>query len=236
MPESEVRLPCPVCLGTKMTKLPMAQRHELMLDQCERCGGMWFDHGEVEELRRLKPRARWRRAVLSTDAFSMTCHSCSAMMDRNAAACPVCDWSNDLDCPTCTQLMERRKFQGLHLDFCAACRGVWFDRIELEEIWELQVDSVLKRDKARPSSKLRQVSSTAGDVGYLAAEVAFNAPELVVAGIQVAGHGAEAGTSLITETVSTAPEVIGAAVEATGELAAGVFETIFDIVGAVFSA
>ncbi len=230
MHEAEGRLPCPVCLGIKMSKLPLAQKNNLLLDQCERCGGMWFDADEVKKLRLLRPKIRWRKAVLSTDAYSMTCHGCHAVMDRNAARCPACERDNVLDCPVCDRSMERRQVQGLHLDFCRSCQGVWFDRIELAEIWNLNVDKVKARGTA--------VAWQAGDAVSVGAEVAdfmlWN-PDIAAAGARAIGHSVEAVASVTSTIANTGPETIGTMIEATGELAGAVFEAIADIVGGILN-
>ena len=51
---SETRWPCPVCLGVKMEKTVVGKGEggpdSLTLDHCARCGGMWFELGEVQRL------------------------------------------------------------------------------------------------------------------------------------------------------------------------------------------
>jgi Zn-finger nucleic acid-binding protein len=227
MLEAEFRHPCPVCLGVKLSKLRIVTDAYLVLDRCERCGGVWFDAGEVTRLRTLRPEAAWQKVALAADAFRMQCHSCQAIMDRNAEHCPACRWRNQVDCPACGRPMERREVQGLHLDFCRACRGVWFDRIELAEIWNLHLDASSKRK----SAALQEAATLAAGVGEVAAEVVFWNPELLVVGGRALGHGAKAAAELAGQ----APEVLGAAVEAGGNLAGSVFEAIADIIGGIFN-
>ena len=215
-----------MCLGVKLSKVRFVPQ-ELVLDRCERCGGIWFDEGEVEQLRKLKRRAIGQKIALDAEAFRMKCHSCQTIMNRNAERCPACRWRNVVDCPVCARPMERREVQGLHLDLCAACRGVWFDRIELAEIWNLHVGA----PGSRGSTALEDAAQVAAGVGEVAAEVVFWNPELLVVGGQALGHGAKAAAEL----ASGAPEVLGAAVEAGGELAGSVFEAIAEIIGSVFS-
>ena len=56
----------------------------MALDHCKSCGGMWFDRGEVEQLRRARPQGAATIVKLSERAFQMRCHSCHAFMDKNA--------------------------------------------------------------------------------------------------------------------------------------------------------
>ena len=65
MTELEARYPCPVCLGVQMVKTPVrptrrGQSGGVLLDHCERCGGVWFEAGEVQQMRQLRPELLWR--------------------------------------------------------------------------------------------------------------------------------------------------------------------------------
>ncbi len=247
MPEPEVRHPCPVCLGVKLSKVRFVPR-DLVLDRCQRCGGIWFDQGEVEQLRKVRRGKARRKIVLTGDAFHMQCHSCRAVMDRNAERCPVCQWRNVIDCPVCTRVMERREVEGLHLDVCAPCRGVWFDRIELAEIWNLRAAAagVLGAAAAvawqsggesgeaqgiAADAALDTAVEIAAGVADTAAEVLIWNPDLLVTGGRALSQGARAAAELISE----APEVLGAVAEAGGDLAGSVFEVIAGIIEALFS-
>jgi len=221
----ETRHPCPVCLGVMMAKLRVVSGDELTVDRCERCGGVWFDAGEVTRLRTLRPVTQWRQIALGDDAWRMPCHGCQALMDRNAERCPACGWENAVDCPTCARPMTRRLVDGWHLDVCVHCRGVWFDRIELAGIWNLQADALEKRRASAGA-----LGGAAESVAEVAAEVLIWNPGLVAIGAQAVGHGARAAVAV----ASHAPEVFGAVVEVTGDLAGKVFEVIAEIVGAVF--
>src|SRR5436853_562362 len=46
----ESKMPCPVCLGVTMTKVTLGAggKNALTLDHCGRCGGIWFDGGDLE--------------------------------------------------------------------------------------------------------------------------------------------------------------------------------------------
>ncbi len=238
----EGRLPCPVCLGVKLVKVRPGQAPgtvapdrevepqaaasgALVLDRCERCGGIWFDAGEVDKLRQLERPVIGEKIGLDADAYNMQCHSCQSVMERNAERCEVCRWRNLVDCPVCARTMERRDVEGLHLDFCTPCRGVWFDRIELAEIWNLHAGALGKR-RVNGVATAAEVAAGAADV---AAELLIWNPELFVWGGQALGHGARAAAHLLSE----APEVLSAAVGAGGDLAGSVFEVVAEIIGAL---
>ena len=226
---AEERRPCPVCLGVKLTKRNAAPAGELVLDRCERCGGIWFDAGEVMKLRNAQSPEAWRKVSLSAEAYKMSCHGCRALIDRNAARCPACGWRNVLGCPMCARPMERREVRGHHLDFCDLRHGVWFDRIELAEIWNLEVEAAAKR-------RSPVAWEAAGDAAYVGAEamefLLWN-PDLAEAGARAVAGGARAVAMAASELAVDAPQILSGVVEATGDLAGGVFEAIFEIIGAI---
>lgn len=39
-----------------------------------------------------------------------------------------------MKCPRCDGLLDERERQGVTVDVCASCRGVWLDRGELEKL------------------------------------------------------------------------------------------------------
>jgi Zn-finger nucleic acid-binding protein len=196
---------------------------DLVLDSCERCRGIWFDHGETHRLRGLQFKALKGKVVLGDAAFKMFCHSCHELMDRNADRCPVCNWQNRIQCPVCGKPMKLVKYMNFSLDCCHECRGVWFDNIELSEIWNSQFPSAATAESLAPAS-------WTDDSSYLwrAADVldAIGLDGFVATG-KAAGHGA-------SEVVTTAPELAGAVGEGTVEAAGEIFEVIGCIIAGIF--
>ena len=222
MPEREPRYPCPVCLGTRMEKLQPSADVDLRLDYCRRCGGIWFDAGEVDRLRQCHPRALAAHVVLGQDAHRMKCHTCHASMPRNADHCPACKWKNAVLCPTCGRPLRPVEQAGVKLDVCRHCRGAWFDNVELAAIWNRQVDALARRERR---------DLTAGDVpgDYFLLDAFLWAPHLGL-------HGMEGGASVVDAAASAGgvAEVAGNVVEGAGDLAGSVFESIASIIGDLF--
>ena len=220
---TETRWPCPVCLGVKMEKTTLGTGGEgsgsLILDHCTRCGGMWFELGEVRRLSFERPESLWSRIPVRDEPHRGQCHSCRAFLDRDAPKCDGCGAKTRLDCPACDTTMLQVRQDTLTLDVCKRCKGVWFDHHELEEIWKLERGRFLaKRGKGGELEDRKRVSGT--DVLF---ETLFWTPDLVFLGAHAAGHGAVA-----------AAEAAPAALDAVGEAAGGVFETIVEIVAGIF--
>src|SRR5437016_85472 len=83
----ETRLPCPVCL-VMMDKAQVKGRSGfLTLDHCQRCGGVWFERGEVQALASREPAALWAEVAPRADIPNPPCHSCRSPLDRDAETC-----------------------------------------------------------------------------------------------------------------------------------------------------
>lgn len=219
----QARYPCPVCLGVKLRKTSIGEDGDLVLDHCERCGGVWFELGEVQALRRVRPRALWSRIAQRPEPHRMACHDCRTLMGRHDPVCPACGWKNRLDCPVCQVPMEHASHEGIRLDACRECRGVWFDHDELAAIWNRALGRAL-------AGRRRGKLSEAGAESLFLVEALAYDPFLAFYGVHAAGHVLGAGA----EVLSHAPEAAGGVVEAAGEVAGGLFETIVEIIGGLF--
>lgn len=232
MPDIEPRYPCPVCLGVRLAKTRVGPRGELVLDSCGRCGGIWFELGEVQQLTRHRPHTLWDRVARRDEPFRMQCHSCHAPMDRNAASCPTCDWRNTIDCPICDRPMQAELHEGLRLDVCRTCKGVWFDHVELEAIWSLALERVTHRS---PGSRLAPRTGGAIDVAEdsaitLTYALAYS-PEILFYGARAAGYAVSASADVL----ANAPEAAAGLAAGVGEAAASVFESVLEIINGLFS-
>jgi len=45
-----------------------------------------------------------------------------------------------MKCPSCSGALEEIDNEGVSLDFCSDCKGIWFDRGEVSEYFELSRD------------------------------------------------------------------------------------------------
>ena len=223
MPELAIRYPCPVCLGVQMQKTPVGPRgSQVVLDWCRRCGGIWFEAGELLRVRNRAPDELWKRVARRKRRFNMQCHSCLAWMDRGTEKCPACGWRNRIDCPQCQRQIEPRTHQGLTLDACNGCKGVWFDHDELAAIWTMSLAAALERRSG--------AEAVAVDGGVGLVDVLVYSPDLVFYGAHAAGHVVGASAELLAH----APEAAIGAVEVVGEAAGSVFEVILSIIGGIF--
>ncbi|UCG87241.1 MAG: zf-TFIIB domain-containing protein [Gemmatimonadota bacterium] len=230
MTDLSPRLPCPTCLGVAMEKLKPVRDHELVLDYCRRCGGVWFDAGEVRALRQVRPKGLGGAVELRETAFRMPCHSCLTAMNRDAQQCPACGWKNLLNCPKCQQRMERMERDGLTLDACRSCRGVWFDNHELAQIWNMEM--------RRNLPTVRRTNGAVTVADYFLLDAFLWAPDLVFLSASGVAHGASAAAGAAADVaaggLSGIADTAGGAVEATAEAAGGVFETIAEIIASLF--
>ena len=104
--------------------------------------------------------------------------------------------------------MTRRAHQGLTLDVCQRCRGIWFDHHELAALWRLNL-----AEAARRHGRGTDALGIGGDVLM---DAMIWTPGLVL-------HGA-----------AGAAQVGGAAIEVVGSAAEGVFSAVLDIISSLF--
>lgn len=230
-PPSDRRLACPVCLGAQLGHVGLGPGPDLVLDACNRCGGIWFDRGEVARLRQYQPKALWKKIAPPDEAYRGPCHGCGAKMERNAAACPACGRRNEIACPACGDAVPLRRHERLLLDACDRCHGVWFDAVELARIWNGEIDKLLRAERAAAvKSRPRTEGSVPAVVDALALDPFFTL--LAIDGLAHAGGGLATGAG---ELIAAAPDAAGAVVEGTADLAGSVFEIIVDTIGGIFS-
>lgn len=229
MPERPPRLECPVCLGVKLAATRLSDDSELEIDHCERCGGVWLEHGEAAQLRALGYVKLWERITHNGVHHRMACRGCEARVHRDEAACRACGWKNVLDCPVCDRPMTREGRTGLALDVCTSCRGAWFDNHELELIWRA-VAVTAAAHQARDGSAIDIFVdlTTLGDAVEATAD-------LVVFGVDAASTVAEAGASL-PDVAGGGFEVAVSLVETVGGAAGSVFEVVGGVLELVFGA
>lgn len=231
MPDIEPRYPCPVCLGVRLEKTRVGPHGELVLDSCSRCGGIWFELGEVQHLSRHQPHALWDRVARRDDPFRMQCHACHAPMDRNAASCPTCDWRNTIDCPVCDRPMQAEVHDGLRLDVCRTCKGVWFDHVELAAIWNLALERSMHRKPGKGIARSAGAIDVAEDSAIALTYALAYSPEIVLYGARAAGYAVSASA----EALVNAPEAAAGLAAGVGEAAATVFESVLEIISGLFS-
>ena len=54
------RIKCPKCTDVVMARHFYSSKKKVEIDECPRCGGIWFDFGELEKLRELFPAKKDR--------------------------------------------------------------------------------------------------------------------------------------------------------------------------------
>jgi hypothetical protein len=115
---------------------------------------------------------------------------------------------------------------GVTIDVCTDCHGVWFDHHEIAAIWRMERDAAVRRRQAQGAD----AGTTTDVAAYALVDSLFYAPDLVFLGAHAAGRAVAASA----EVAGGAPEALGAAAEVAAEAAEGVFSTILEIIGGIF--
>jgi uncharacterized protein len=56
-----------------------------------------------------------------------------------------------MQCPLCAVELQMTERQGVEIDYCPKCRGVWLDRGELDKLIERAAQVEARSDYSRPS-------------------------------------------------------------------------------------
>ena len=104
---------CPKCEKASLVPLELG---DILLDRCERCAGIWFDHGELE-------------AVIGEGG--------AAHLDPLSD--PTCDSASGGPCPRCRVEMRpvtaaKDPTRAIPVDRCPSCMGLWLQRKRLRAI------------------------------------------------------------------------------------------------------
>ncbi|TFH35149.1 MAG: hypothetical protein E4G93_04215 [Dehalococcoidia bacterium] len=108
---------CPRC----KSDLIVVEYHDIELDWCPSCEGLWFDSGEMELV-----AAQMGGCASTTDSTR------KAHTDEER-----------LKCPECNKKMDKRLLGDIVpviADVCPVCDGLWLDRGELEQVVDQQQD------------------------------------------------------------------------------------------------
>jgi Zn-finger nucleic acid-binding protein len=96
-------------------------KSDIILEVCDKgCGGLWFDHAELDKITDLHASAG------------------QALLDTSARARLPVDVAAKRPCPRCRTVVMQRHFfsvrQDIEVDECGACGGIWLDAGELAAI------------------------------------------------------------------------------------------------------
>jgi uncharacterized protein len=105
---------CPVC-GIDAI---VVEHKKIELDHCLKCGGVWFDAGELELL--LKSAGASIRTSLAD-----TLHLTPTKSDEKKRRCPICNHKMD-------KVLVGE--ETILIDSCPRGHGLWFDGGELQQL------------------------------------------------------------------------------------------------------
>ena len=244
---------CPVC---KSGLRNLSVGKGVAIDLCPRCRGSWFD---TDELHRVYQDRNAGSALLlpplpNIKRDPVLCKQCDTYHSRSEKYCPECKSPLPFLCPGCHKPLQTSHREGLSLDCCHDCKGVWLDGGELTALFQYYSTNIQSR------SATSGAGVAAADVAldmfiwapelYIAAtaQVLTHLPELASKGLELAGnmpeiaskaaegmiHVAGSASDLATGAISGAIQVAGSVGDAASETAASFIELILDLISGVF--
>ncbi|MFC1745162.1 zf-TFIIB domain-containing protein [Candidatus Riflebacteria bacterium] len=125
--------------NVKLLEMPFLPGEDLLIDYCPSTKGLWFDGGEVEELLKIAQKGDNKKINLLKAMYALK----SKLGKGKKYRCPDC---------TTLNMYSMTTSEGVTVDMCQDCKGVWFDYGEAGRTVELSqdipdFDEVLKQKK-----------------------------------------------------------------------------------------
>jgi len=98
---------------------------DVEIDSCEKCGGVWLDKYELEQIQDIKLNDYKEELSKIPDYVGK-----SILMSKTKDNPPV-------NCPKCNRQTERREYgycSQIYIDSCINGHGVWLDKDELKDL------------------------------------------------------------------------------------------------------
>jgi|TARA_B110000438_G_scaffold43793_1_gene43733 Zn-finger nucleic acid-binding protein len=99
---------CPRCFSELKPEKLSKGLWKVEIDKCESCSGIYLDKGELMTLTGNRPLHHLTTKHLGIDSGS------------------------ELLCPSCGSIMDDEHPDGVEIDVCLQCNGVWLDKKELD--------------------------------------------------------------------------------------------------------
>ncbi len=117
---------CPKCLGILERKILLG----VEVDVCPMCEGIWFDKGELFEIIKADLRSGDVDGLFREDIDGKEVQGSYDVLNEKLAFCPRCEERGE------KVEMKRSldKKNGIWLDSCPVCGGIWLDGGELAKI------------------------------------------------------------------------------------------------------
>ncbi|MFO7996083.1 MAG: zf-TFIIB domain-containing protein [Dehalococcoidia bacterium] len=122
---------CPVCKYDML----VVEYHDIELDYCSSCKGVWFDAGELELL-------------LESHSFEQT----KALLDGILNSEEAISSEKKRNCPICGHKMKKTAIgeqPGLLIDICRDEHGLWFDGGEVTQLMRHLAEKHLPKHDSR---------------------------------------------------------------------------------------
>ncbi|MBA2663860.1 MAG: zf-TFIIB domain-containing protein [Bradymonadaceae bacterium] len=150
----------------------MSQRasHDVVVDICDGCGGLWLDAGEFDQVVGKRFVAEGLEAALDKNAkLPDNCRFCK--LDQGGrTSCKACGTNLGLSCPADGRAMYIVVFDGIEFDRCPQCKGIWIDGFEREQLGDLGREHVAKTSPMAAVPAVAAVAAVAAVPAVAAAQ------------------------------------------------------------------
>jgi len=123
--EPETRNCCPKC-GLELLEFSYGP---IRIDQCSGCDGIWLDRGELERIETMK-----KESLFSVELEAKWAMAREEQRKRSAGEQEELRQKTYMRCPRCSCMLAETAENGVTVDRCTGCGGVWLDAGELDQV------------------------------------------------------------------------------------------------------
>jgi len=101
---------CPSCSA----ELQEVELYKEVIDRCNKCGGAYFDRGELESI------------ITLVEVFRKI-----KLDEAELDTIPELEKIKEVKCPADGMIMKKIEIAGTYIDICPGCEGIWLDSHEI---------------------------------------------------------------------------------------------------------
>ena len=136
---------CLKCEDERLVKVHFIDDKDILLDRCDKCGGLWLDGGDLKSMSgkdgKKMPESGGDFSEFINDVYALVYQRDEAVnvhVNSDEQYVPIGGAKfireTEFQCPACTAKLNNYKSFGVNIEGCEQCGGVWLDKDELRKL------------------------------------------------------------------------------------------------------
>ncbi|MCS6859745.1 MAG: zf-TFIIB domain-containing protein [Abditibacteriales bacterium] len=171
--ERKVQISCPTC-RVGLVEFEFKHSPGIKLDGCPQCRGIWVDDGELRAIHHritgatasaastthppFQPDVRQKAQQAMGFLTNVECPGCKQPNPTASKVCWACgailEGKRGFICPRCDKPLSSGVYDGLRLDTCKACGGMWVDAPEFPVLMQRSPEQLKQLEQQLGQTKV----------------------------------------------------------------------------------